>query len=83
MNAQNVLGLYYLQGLGGCPQNFKKASEWLKKQQSKAVKALKNVGTTSLATEIIWTKNFYIIGSFLRGTRTKFKGWEGNINLFH
>lgn len=84
MNAQNVLGLYYLQGLGGCPQNFKKASEWLKKAAEQGCEsAKKTLEQLPLATEIIWTKNFYIISSFLRGTRTKFKGWEGNINLFH
>ena len=41
MNAQNVLGLYYLQGLGGCPQNFKKASEWLKKAAEQGCESAK------------------------------------------
>lgn len=41
MDAQSVLGLSYLWGWGGRPQNFQKAHEWLKKQRSKAVKALK------------------------------------------
>lgn len=41
MNAQNVLGLYYLQGLGDCPQNFKKASEWLKKAAEQGCESAK------------------------------------------
>lgn len=47
MDAQNVLGLYYLRGRGGCPQNFQKAREWLKKAAEqgceRAQKALEQI----------------------------------------
>lgn len=41
MDAQNVLGLYYLRGWGGCPQNFQKAREWLKKAAEQGCESAK------------------------------------------